>query len=88
MYADELADWRSFSFQAQTRSGTAIEWAWCNYPEPTELHEYTFVGKDYRARERITRQQKRWVLRLAKLPVLERKAMFEKLTGAMEEIGA
>jgi len=46
LYARELKNWRSISFQAMTRGGfVATEWLWMNYPEPFELHDYSFLGR-------------------------------------------
>ena len=39
LYTSRLAGWRVVQFSAQTRSGTAIETVWCNFPEPAELHD-------------------------------------------------
>jgi len=76
MYARRLAGWRSISFEAQTRSGsTATEYLWMNYPEPTALHDYRYLGDNYRERERIKRKKLRWLSRLQKMDHLERLAI-------------
>jgi len=76
LYAAKLAVWRSYSFQAMTRSGKmATEWVWLNFAEPWELHDYRFLGDTFRDRERIKRKKSRWKARLAKMPMLERQAM-------------
>ncbi len=83
LYADMLHDWRSYSFQAVTRGGTmATEWVWMNYPKPRKLHEYTYLGDNFRERERIKRKAERWVTRFTKLPALERAAIIDQLHGA------
>ncbi len=54
LYADMLRGWHTYTFESQTRSGkTATEWLWMNYPPPNELHDYRFLGDNYRQRERI-----------------------------------
>jgi hypothetical protein len=59
-----------------TRGGTlATEYLWMNYPEPDSLHDYSYLGDNYRERERIKRKKTRWVNRLKKLDRLERKAI-------------
>ena len=76
LYADILAGWRTYTYTSQTRAGTqAEEWLWMNYPEPDELHDYRYLGDDFRERERIKRKKDRWVKRLKKLGGLERKAI-------------
>jgi hypothetical protein len=84
MYARELAGWRTISFQAVTRGGAlATEWLWMNYPEPAELHDYRYLGESFRERERIKRKISRWVSRLERMPILERRA----LSAALAKVG-
>ena len=80
LYAAALSQWRTASFQAQTRSGTpATEWVWLNYPQSTELHDYRYLGNTFRERERIKRKKARWINRLEKMPRLERQALLASL---------
>jgi site-specific DNA-adenine methylase len=80
LYAKYLKDWRKIEFKAQTRQGTAIEVLYMNYDEPTELHDYSFIGKDFRERERIRQKIKRHVNGLIRLPVHERNAIIKAIT--------
>jgi len=76
LYADRLVGWRSTTFTGRTRSGaTTTEWLWMNFPQPTELHDYRWLGSNYRQREWIKRKQARWVHRLERMSDLERYAM-------------
>lgn len=85
MYAGALEGWNSTQFQAMTRGGTlATEWLWFNYPEPTVLHDYSYLGANYRERERIKRKKRAWVNRLAKMPRLER----QSLLAAFNDVGS
>jgi hypothetical protein len=85
MYAEALAGWRAVSFQAVKRNGeTATEWLWMNYEEPLALHDYSYLGSDYRERERIKRRCKRWEKRLREMPALERYAMMKALSGVRD----
>jgi hypothetical protein len=82
-YAQELSSWRTVSFNAVVRSGAVRrEWLWMNYPEPVALHDYAFMGDDYRERERIKRKMVRWRERLRKMDVLERRAILWGLQEA------
>ncbi len=60
----------------------ATEWVWMNYPKPRKLHEYTYLGDNFRERERIKRKAGRWVTRFTNLPALERAAIIDQLHGA------
>jgi len=75
LYARHLRDWRLIRFQAMTRGGPAEECLWMNYPEPTALHDYGHLGEDFRERERIKRKRTRWVEKLKKMPMLERRCL-------------
>jgi DNA adenine methylase len=87
LYAETLSAWRSCSFQAQTRRGIVTEWLWCNYPVPTALHDYRYLGKDFRERERIKRMTARWVNRLQAMPILQRQALQAALAQVDNGVG-
>lgn len=80
MYEAALQGWRTLTYQARTRGGgTATEWLWMNYPEPFELHDYRYLGQNFRQRERIKRQQRRWQARLERMNPLQRYAMLDTI---------
>lgn len=80
LYAKELGGWYTHTYTATTRGGTiATEWLWMNYPPPSRLHDYRYLGDDYRERERIKRKATRWVEGLARLPQLERLAILSEI---------
>ncbi|MBU1746187.1 MAG: DNA adenine methylase [Chloroflexi bacterium] len=80
LYEDELHGWRSITFTTQTRGGSpATEWLWMNYPEPVALHDYSYLGSNFRERERIKRKIARWRKRLQGMDVLERRALLVAL---------
>jgi len=80
LYVEMLAAWRTSTFQTRTRGGgMATEWLWMNYPEPIELHDYRYLGANFRERERIKRKRNRWLSRLASMPPIERYAMMSAL---------
>jgi hypothetical protein len=82
MYAAALRGWRTVTFQARTRGGKmATEWVWLNFAEPLELHDYRYLGADYRERERIKRKQLRWRNRLQHMDSLERYALLNCIEG-------
>ena len=83
LYASTLdpAGWSHTTFQAQTRSGRpATEWLWTNYPlPPARLHDYRYLGANYRQRETIRKQQRRWAQRLTRMTPLQRYALLSTL---------
>ena len=80
MYADELQSWRTIQFGSMTRGGYKCEeWLWMNYPEPVSLHDYRYVGANYREREKFRRQQRRWSTRLGRMSIIQRQALLSVL---------
>jgi len=79
LYAGTLKGWHTQTFETMTRGGMATEWVWMNYPTPTRLHDYRYIGRDFRERERIKRKQNRWIKNLKHMPEIERRAMIERI---------
>lgn len=80
LYAARLVTWHTETFMAVTRGGSmAQEWLWMNYQQPTRLHDYRYLGDDFRERERIKRKANRWAKNFKKLPILERRAIMAQL---------
>lgn len=69
LYDQALSSWRVVEYSAMTRGGRRIEVLWCNFREPTELHDYRYYGRDYRERERVARKRVRWLRRLSEMRV-------------------
>lgn len=82
-YARELAGWNYTQFEAMTRAGhTATESLWFNFPTPVELHDYRYLGTNFRERERIKRKKLRWVNRLGRMDGLERQALLSAISDS------
>lgn len=75
LYERALSDWRRVEFQAMTRRGLATEVLWMNYPEPKILHDPSYLGDDFRERERIKRKAQRWARKFEELEPRERCAV-------------
>ena len=80
LYAEMLSEWRTDHFPQMTRGGYPIdEWLWMNYPEQATLHDYHYLGGDYREREKFSRRRKRWTAKLERMAPLERQALLAAL---------
>jgi len=80
MYERALAGWNSIQFESMTRGGyTKTEWLWFNFDPPMALHDYRYLGRDFRERERIKRLKQRWTARLERMPVLQRQALLSAI---------
>lgn len=85
LYAQELANWRVVKFQAKTRGGMATECVWLNFPEPLELHDYRFLGSNFRQRQNIKKKKKRWANKLMRMPALERYAVLAAIRDSLDQ---
>ncbi len=86
LYEHKLRGWECVQFEQITRGGSmATECLWMNHPAPLELHDYRYFGRDYREREKFTRQQRRWTARLARMNCLQRQALLAALQQAAED---
>lgn len=82
LYDDMLTGWRRIDYRATTRRGMVDECLWANFPEPTALHDYSYLGDDFRARERIKRKKARWTAKFQAMGHQERLAIMDALTGS------
>jgi len=86
LYAQALHDWRAIQFEVMTRGGTrATEWLWYNFQPSNALHDYRYLGRDFRERERIKRKAQRWKARLLRMPSLERQALLAACSEVLRD---
>lgn len=83
LYMKMLQGWRLIRYRKATRRGSVEECLWMNYPEPTALHDWRFLGDDFRERERIKRKTARWIARIGALPLLERTALLSAMASSL-----
>ena len=82
LYANLLNGWRLIHWPQITRGGTtAEECLWLNYPEPIQLHDYQHLGLNFRERQDVRRQKKRWAAKLAAMTTLRRRALLSVLAA-------
>jgi site-specific DNA-adenine methylase len=79
IYEKYFEHWRLVRFYAQTRKGKALEYLYCNFEKPRKLHDYRYLGNNFRERERIQRKIERKVQGLLKLPCLEKNAIIQAI---------
>lgn len=80
MYDINLKGWNKYSFTSSTRSGIAIETVYYNYKiGDGKLHDYRFLGRNFKDRERIKLKKNRWVKNLKKLDPRERMAIINEI---------
>lgn len=79
LYDRWLRGWQRASFDSWDRGGNwREEVVWMNYEQPSELHDYSYLGCDFRERERIKRKRKRWIKNFEQMTRYERLAFVEQ----------
>lgn len=79
LYEQALRGWTVKELVNVSHAGLRREQIWANFEFSPDLHDYAPVGGSFRERERIRRKASRWVLKLARLPDLERRAVLAAL---------
>ena len=70
LYAEKLDGWSCQTYSTRDRSGaTVTEYLWMNYPIPELLHDYQYLGENFRERERIKRKHRRLKDKILGLPI-------------------
>lgn len=80
LYNTTLESWNKHSFGVGTRKGKAVETVYYNYDLSNGLlHDYSYLGKNFKDRERIRLKIDRWVKNLEKLDARERMAIISEI---------
>jgi hypothetical protein len=79
LYAAALRTWNQISFKTMTRGGWRDESLWLNYDPPAVPAELTYLGDNFRQRQRIKRKVRRWRAKWRALPPAERAAIMAAL---------
>jgi DNA adenine methylase len=76
LYDAVLQAWRRADKKVTLRNGIkATECVWMNYPEPVALHDYQYLGENFRERERLKRIRTNLRAKLEKMTLLERRML-------------
>ena len=79
MYNTMLADWNRLYYISQTRRGKRKEVVFFNYPIPERLHDYSYIGSNFRERERIKKKVSREIARMNRMKTIERNAIIDAI---------
>lgn len=85
IYQERLSEWRKVSFSANTQSGIREECVWMNFPEPSRLHDASFLGTTFREREAIKRRHQRLFDRFGRMDPTEREHILQVLNNRYNE---
>lgn len=85
LYEDRLSDWVRTDYVATTHNGVVTESAWTNFrPGPT-LHDYRYVGRNFRERESFRRKTEGIVQRMSAAEPVELNAVLAELATSHPE---
>lgn len=88
IYREYLNDWRVYTYPSKAHDGLRDECLWYNFPRSHELHDYRYLGSNFRERQNIKRRIERIKRRLGDLPYQERSLILEWLLTIREDSGA
>jgi hypothetical protein len=89
LYNQKLKHWRRIEIPTVNRAGDRVtEIVWANYPEPFELHDYRYLGDNYRDRWTIKKRARRWVGNWQKMEPALRYAILDQLNEVRDEMAA
>jgi hypothetical protein len=85
-YPDDLYDevlgahrWRCIDYQAMTRQGVRTERLYMNFPYTPVLHDYSYIGRDFRQRELYKKLKTNFLRKLSGLPAELRNSIIADL---------
>lgn len=78
LYNDGLKDWNTVDFKSTTRRGQVNERIYMNYDLDGHLHDYSYIGQNFRVREKYKRIMTNFFLKLDRLEPLLRNAMLSE----------
>lgn len=64
--------WRRIEYTTRAHKKTLKEWLFCNFPEPDELHDWRFAGRNFRERWRMKKLVRRTLTKLQAMNKRER----------------
>ncbi|MDP2687513.1 MAG: DNA adenine methylase [Aequorivita sp.] len=80
MYDSHLKGWNTISFMSQLRTGKQRrETVYFNYEKPTELHDYSYFGNNYRQRESYKKAATNMLAKFERMKPLERNFILNEL---------
>ncbi|WP_395043154.1 DNA adenine methylase [Flavobacterium sp.] len=79
LYNTMLYDWYKIEIKIRYNRKTSIEFLYMNYPPPTELQCFDYLGSSCWNRQQIKRKGDRLLEKLKKLPVLEQNYLLNRL---------
>ncbi len=81
LYMDILSGWTYREFPSSDRQGATTESLWMNYRPTGRIHDYSYVGRNYRERDAHRKKKSRWINNFALLPPAEMYSIYQSLSS-------
>lgn len=78
LYNERLKDWVKVSYKSQTRRGQVMDTIYMNYTLDGSLHDYSYIGQNFREREKFKRIKTNFFLKLDRMDNLLRNSMLQE----------
>lgn len=88
MYNEALKNWNQVDYQSITRNGLATERMYFNYTLTDQLHDYRYIGEDFREREALVRQKRNYIKKLNEFEPRLRNWILQELAPAAPQNSA
>jgi DNA adenine methylase len=79
LYDDNLKSWNFFQFYNQTRVGKALECVYYNFELSGKLHDYSYIGNDFRQRAAFKIASENFISKFKNMPVVLQNSIIDKL---------
>ena len=84
-YDERLSGWTRHDFEAVSQTGLVEESLWMNFEPGCDLHDYRYIGADFREREALSRRRRTQIRKLQQLSALERRAVLSDLAQSFPD---
>ena len=85
LYRGALGSWNTHRYQAKTHSGVRQEILWYNFERPVALHDYRYLGSNFRDRQNTRRRLRRLKGRLLAITPQERAMIADWLANGTSD---
>lgn len=81
IYDEILNGWSRHDYYSMTRNGMILERIYYNYTLTDQLHDYSYIGEDFREREAMARIKRNFIKKLNRLPAKLRNSIIYHLAS-------
>lgn len=78
-------NWKKTTFQYRHRGGTVTDALYWNFPAPSVLQDWRYLGDNYRERENIKDKTARWLTNLNEMPEPDRVSIISNIVNKYKE---